>query len=129
MEKDIINKYIANFRIFLSPYMKRDVCMKSVVYPYNEGAIILVELLVGKTSSDEFKSNSLTLVGAMNKTGLFEEPDSPVSIKGTKLVVSNSKVVIIKSSEKDLWSAKSAYEDVSKIMDFIKEKKYGRRQD
>jgi hypothetical protein len=127
MEKDLIRKYIANFRIFLSPFMKKDVAMKAVVYPYDDGAILLVELAVGKTSSDEFKSGSVTLVGAMNKTGLFEEPESSLSIKGTRIVVSNSRVVIIKSSEADLWSAKAAFDDVSKFMDFIKEKKYGRR--
>lgn len=125
MEKDIINKYIANFRIFLSPYMKNDVTMKVVAYPYDEGAIVVVELAVGKSSSTEIKSNSVTLVGAMSKSGLFEEPERPVYIRGTKIVVSNSKIVIIKSSEKKQWTPKTAFDDVSKIMDFLKVKKYG----
>lgn len=127
MEKDIINKYSANFRIFLSPFMKNDVTMKLVAYPYDDGAIMVIELAVGKSNSTEIKSNSVTLVGAMDKTNLFEEPERPVSIKGTKIVVSNSKVVIIKSSESELWDAKAAYKDVKNIMNFITEKKYGRR--
>lgn len=126
MEKDIINKYIANFRIFLSPYMKNDVTMKVVAYPYDDGAILVIELAVGKSNSTEIKSNSMTLVGAMAKTNLFEEPERAVSISGTKIVVSNSKIVIIKSSEKKHWTAKSAFDDVSKIMDFLKGKKYDR---
>lgn len=126
MEKDIINKYIANFRIFLSPYMKNDVTMKVVAYPYNDGAILVIELAVGKSNSTEIKANSMTLVGAMAKTNLFEEPERPVSISGSKIVVSNSKIVIIKSSEKKHWTVKSAFDDVSKIMDFLKGKKYGR---
>lgn len=126
MEKDIINKYIANFRIFLSPYMKNDVTMKVVAYPYDDGAILVIELAVGKSNSTEIKSNSMTLVGAMAKTNLFEEPERSVSISGTKIVVSNSKIVIIKSSEKKHWTAKSAFDDVSKIMDFLKGKKYDR---
>lgn len=126
MEKDIINKYIANFRIFLSPYMKNDVTMKVVAYPYDDGAILVIELAVGKSNSTEIKSNSMTLVGAMAKTNLFEEPERPVSISGSKIVVSNSKIVIIKSSEKKHWTAKYAFDDVSKIMEFLKGKKYGR---
>ena len=127
MEKDIINKYIANFRTFLSPYMKNDVTMKTTAYPYDGGAILVIELALGKSNATEFKSNSVTLVGAMAKTGLFEEPESSVSINGTKLVVSSSKVVIIKSSEKHLWKPRAAFDDVSKIMDFIADKKNGRR--
>lgn len=126
MEKDVINKYIANFRIFLSPYMKNDVTMKVVAYPYSDGAILVIELAVGKSNSTEIKANSVTLVGAMAKTNLFEEPEKPISISGSKIVVSNSKIVIIKSSEKKHWTAKSAFDDVSKIMDFLKAKKYGR---
>lgn len=127
MEKDIINKYIANFRIFFSPYMKNDVTMKVVAYPYNDGAILVIELAKGKSSDTNFKSNSVTLVGAMDKTGLFEEPDNPVSIKGSRIIVSNTKIVIIKSSEHELWSVKAAFEDVSKIMNFITDKKHERR--
>lgn len=126
VEKDVINKYIANFRTFLSPYMKNDVTMKTIIYPYNEGAILVIELALGKSNSTEFKANSVTLVGAMGKSNLFEEPESSVSIKGTKIVVSNAKIVIIKSSESELWSAKSSFEDVSKIMNFIADKKNGR---
>lgn len=106
--------------------MKNDVTMKAVAYPYDEGAIIVVELAVGKSNSTEIKANSVTLVGAMSKSGLFEEPERSVSIRGTKIVVSNSKIVIIKSSEEKQWTAKAAFDDVSKIMDFLKGKKYGR---
>lgn len=127
MEKDIINKYISNFRTFLSPYMKGDVVMKSVIYPYDDGAIMVVELSVGGSSFVKFESNSVTLIGAMSKSNLFEEPDRPVSIIGTKIVVSNSKIVIIKSSNDKMWSAKAAFDDVNNIMNFISEKKYGRR--
>lgn len=126
MGKDIINKYTANFRIFLSPYMKNDVTMKVVAYPYDDGAILVIELAEGKSNSTEIKANSVTLVGAMAKTNLFEEPEKPVSISGSKIIVSNSRIVIIKSSEKKHWTAKSAFDDVSKIMDFLKVKKYGR---
>jgi hypothetical protein len=127
VEKDTINKYIANFRTFFSPYMKEDVTMKTIIYPYDEGAILVLGLAVGKSNTTEFKANSVTLVGAMEKSNLFEEPESSVSIRGTKIIVSRSKIVIIKSSELNLWSAKSAFDDVSKIMNFISEKKHGRR--
>ena len=100
--------------------------MKTIIYPYDEGAILVVELAIGKSNTTEFKANSVTLVGAMEKSSLFEEPERPVSISGSKIVVSNSKIVIIKSSERKHWTAKSAFDDVSKIMDFLKEKKYGR---
>lgn len=127
MEKSVINKYIANFRSFFSPYMKNDVTMKTTIYPYDDGAILVIELAIGKSNSTEFKANSITLVGAMAKSNLFEEPENSVSIKGTKIIVSKSKIVIIKSSESELWEAKSSFDDVSKIMDFIAEKKNGRR--
>ena len=101
--------------------------MKTIIYPYNEGAILVLGLAVGKSNTTEFKANSATLVGAMEKSNLFEEPESSVSIRGTKIIVSRSKIVIIKSSELNLWSAKSAFDDVSKLMNFISEKKHGRR--
>lgn len=107
--------------------MKEDVTMKTIIYPYDDGAILVVELAIGKSNTTEFKANSVTLVGAMEKSNLFEEPESSVSITGTKIVVSRSKIVIIKSSDLKLWSAKSAFDDVSKIMNFISEKKHGRR--
>lgn len=107
--------------------MKNDVTMKTTIYPYDDGAILVIELAIGKSNSTEFKANSITLVGAMAKSNLFEEPENSVSIKGTKIIVSKSKIVIIKSSESELWEAKSSFDDVSKIMDFIAEKKNGRR--
>lgn len=82
--------------------MKNDVTMKIVAYPYDDGAILVIELAEGKSNSTEIKANSVTLVGAMAKTNLFEEPEKPVSVSGSKIIVSNSRIVIIKSSEKTL---------------------------
>ena len=127
MNKDAINLYIANFRKFFAPYMKNDVTMKVMSYPYDDGALMVMELAIGKSNSTEFKSNSITLRDAMVKSGIFEDPENATSVDSTKILVSKSRFVVIKPFIPNLWDAKAAMKDVDNLMDFITDKKNGRR--
>ena len=107
--------------------MKNDVTMKVVSYPYDDGALMVMELAIGKSNATEFKANSKTLKDAMTKSGIFEDPENATSVDSTKILVSKSRFAVIKPSSLNLWTAKAAMKDVENLMNFITDKKNGRR--
>ena len=106
MKKEIINSYIINFRRLFSPYTKPDVSIKITVYPYSDGAIIIMELNYNSSNNTEFKSESTSMAEAMSKTNLFDEPNDAMSIHTTRIFSQNNKIIIIKGEEEDLWTDK-----------------------
>lgn len=125
MKKEIINSYIINFRRLFSPYTKPDVSIKITVYPYTDGAIIIMELNYNSSNNTEFKSESTSMAEAMSKTNLFDEPNEAMPIHTTKIFSQNNKIIIIKGGEEDLWTNKSAQNDIDNFLTSLKKRKDG----
>lgn len=125
MKKEIINSYIINFRRLFSPYTKPDVSIKITVYPYTDGAIIIMELNYNSSNNTEFKSESTSMGEAMSKTNLFDEPDEAMPIHTTRIFSQNNKIIIIKGEEEDLWTNKSAQNDIDIFLTSLKKRKDG----
>ena len=125
MKKEIINSYIINFRRLFSPYTKPDVSIKITVYPYSDGAIIIMELNYNSSNNTEFKSESTSMAEAMSKTNLFDETNDAMSIHTTRIFSQNNKIIIIKGEEEDLWTNKSAQNDIDNFLTSLKKRKDG----
>ena len=125
MKKEIINSYIINFRRLFSPYTKPDVSIKITVYPYSDGAIIIMELNYNSSNNTEFKSESTSMAEAMSKTNLFDEPNDAMSIHTPRIFSQNNKIIIIKGEEEDLWTNKSAQNDIDNFLTSLKKRKDG----
>ena len=70
MEKQDIQKYINNFRRLFSSYLKPNVGMQTTVYPFDKGAIIVVELNINSLNKDELRASSINIQEALKKTNL-----------------------------------------------------------
>src|SRR3712207_7959419 len=72
MERDIINRYVINFKRFIAPFTKEGVSIKTSIYPYTDGSIIVFEMDFNASGNTEYKSNSETMQEAMRKTQMFD---------------------------------------------------------
>ena len=125
MEKEIINKYLINFRRLFSPFLKKDVSMNISAYPYANGAIMVIELDYNSSNNTIFVEDSKTMAEAMEKTNLFDSPGQASPISTTKIIIQRNKLVIIKGDEESLWNDKSAKNDVDNILSSLTERKNG----
>lgn len=123
MEKDLINRYIINFRRFVAPYTKEDVSIKAVVYPYTNGAIIVFQLDFNSSNNTDYRSLSSSMQEAMKRTNLFDNPQDASDITSTKVIVNKNTIIVIKGDDAELWQDKSAKTDVSNIISSIEGRK------
>lgn len=124
-DRSIINGYIANFRRILSNFLKQGVGMQSVIYPFSDGAIIVVALGYNLSSKDEYRSISQSINEALEKTNIFDKSNEITSALGTNIVINRNKVILIKDNDQKQWDNDAASHDVSKIIASIANKKDG----
>lgn len=125
MEKEIINRYLINFRRLFSPFLKKDVSMNISAYPYANGAIMVIELDYNSSNNTIFVEDSSTMAEAMERTNLFDSPEQASPILSTKIIIQQDKVVIIKGDDEHLWTDKSAKNDVDNILSSLTDRKNG----
>lgn len=123
MEKEIINRYLINFRRLFSPFLKKDVSMNISAFPYDDGAIMVVGLAYNSSNNTIFVEDSKTMADAMEKTNLFDSPEQASPIISTKIIIQNTKVVVIKGDDDSLWTDKAAKNDVDNILSSLIERK------
>ena len=73
MERTTIQNYINNFRTHISRFLKENVGLKTIVYPYHNGAVLIFEPGVNMPNNDEYKKEVSTINDALMKTNLFEK--------------------------------------------------------
>lgn len=125
MEKEIINRYLINFRRYFTPYLKTDVSVKNSVFPYVDGAIIIMELGYNSSNNTEYRVTSRTLTEAMERTNLFDDPASASPIFETKIVTIKNRIIIMKNDNMTFWSEKAAHTDVNNLMASLKDSRNG----
>lgn len=105
--------------------MKKDVSMKSVVYPYPNGALILMTLAVNESNNNEFRSDSTSLSDALAKTNMIADPENATDIKDTKIFIHKNNILIIKGVDTSNWSADRSYKDANNIVNYLDGKRNG----
>ena len=115
MNTEAINSYIINVRRFIAPFLKPNVSMRFVIYPFNNGAVMVAEFGFNGDNNTTFESKVSTMNEAIAKTNLFDAPNELQPINGTKFIIGNGRVVIIKGIDAS-WSEKDAETDVKKIL-------------
>jgi len=118
MTKDTINSYLINFRRFITPFLKPDVSIRFITYPFKDGAVLVSEFDMNGNNNTEYRADSSTLNEAIAKTNLFDKPNELQPINNTKIIIGNGKVVIIKGTSAS-WTEKEANEDVNKFLSSI----------
>ena len=121
MDRNIIQSYLNNFRIYLSPHLKKDVGVKATVWPHDSGVIIRFELEVGGVNKEEFKHPTPTLLDALHKANV-DLPDAlnsyhKVLFAGTNMVLRGKYIFFIKDLEPGTWSEDQAATDVINLID------------
>lgn len=123
MERALINNYLSNFRRLVSPFLKQDVSLKSVVYPFKKGALIVVEFNYDGNGNTDYRSQSENIQEALRRSNLFEDPENASDIDGTKLFIQKNKLIALKGESDSNWDAVSAKSDVTSFINAIDNQK------
>lgn len=118
MEKQDIQKYINNFRRLFSSYLKPNVGMQTTVYPFDKGAIIVVELNIETLNKDDIRTKSNDIQDALKRTNLFEseKKEDIHNFVGTNIILIKNKVVFIKDNNLSEWTLNKVEQDIEKIV-------------
>lgn len=131
MNSDLFNPYFNYFTSCFSRRLKPGWGIKMTIYPFTQGAVIVVSMKQGIANSLAKKQESTNLGGALSKTGLFA-PDKiiPISNKtiGDTSVGINSitRYVLFKSDSESSWNEVAAHNDVETIIEKTRAK-YGKK--
>ena len=118
MEKQDIQKYINNFRRLFSSYLKPNVGMQTTVYPFDKGAIIVIELNIETLNKDDIRTKSNDIQDALKRTNLFEseKKEDIHNFVGTNIILIKNKVVFIKDNNLSEWTLSKVEKDIEKIV-------------
>ena len=118
MDKEIIQKYLNNLRRLLSPYLQPNIAFQIRVYPFNEGAIIVITFGYNMANQDSFIMDSASFVEARNKVNLLELNGfgEGVHFGGTNIFMNANRIVLIKDFTDNEWTEQKAQEDVLKFL-------------
>lgn len=105
--------------------MKKDVSMKSVVYPYPNGAVMLITLAINESNNTEYRADCISINDALDKTKLIADPENATEIKDTKIFIHKNNILVIKGIGKDNWDAHKAYKDANNIVNYLDSKRNG----
>ncbi len=118
MEKQDIQKYINNFRRLFSSYLKPNVGMQTTVYPFDKGAVIVIELNIDSLNKDDIRTKSNDIQDALKRTNLFEseKKEDVHNFVGTNIILVKNKVVFIKDNNLSEWTLSKVEQDIDKIV-------------
>lgn len=123
LDKPVINRYLNSFRIAFSRYLKAGVGLQSTVFPFPNGAVIVIEVGFELQAKDLIRSDSASLHDALERTNLFAEVPTKTEIPGTFIILHRNKVLLIKNDEPSQWSQAQTSADIDTIFNSIKSRK------
>jgi len=118
MEKEKIQIYLNNFRRFFTPYVRKDINFRTVVYPADDGAIIEIFFKKFAPVKDEFKKQEKSIVNALMRIDQhsFGGNLNGFHFTGTNIVLEQGKILIIKENKDSEWSIEKAKDDINKLV-------------
>ena len=122
-DRKIIGYYLNNFRRLFSPMRRDGVGLSFIIYPHNDGAIIVGELGMNKPTKDEYRKEASSLNDAMDRTQLFMAGIEAEKEPGTLVVLSKNCIIIVKDNELSQWAEAATIQDVQKVLDMVIEKR------
>ena len=131
MNADLYNIYFNSFSTYLTGRIKPGWGMKMTIYPFAQGAVIVVVMKQGIANTLIKKSSSANLGEALSMTSLFtQEKITPIANKtvgDTQIgVLSLTQYVLLKNNREQSWSVAAAQSDIDEIITKAKAK-YGKK--
>jgi len=113
-----INRYIDNFRKWLTPYIKPNVSTDIDIYNCgSEGALLVVNFKPSGKNREQVHNNFTSISKALqSQNQSFISGDSIFQFHGTNLFMDPEKIFIIKEDNYDEWTDRKSKEDVEKII-------------
>jgi hypothetical protein len=92
--------------------------MKSTVFPFDKGAVIVIELNIDSLNKDDIRAKSNDIQDALKKTNLFEseKKEDIHNFVGTNIILVKNKVVFIKDNNLSEWTLSKVEQDIDKIV-------------
>lgn len=118
MDKNTIQIYLNNFRRFFSPYLKKDINFRTVVYPAENGAIIEINFTKFAPVKDEYRKKEKFLVDSLKRIDQhsFGGNLDGFQFSGTNFILEGDKIFIIKDNKDSEWTINKVREDISKLL-------------
>ena len=119
-DKEVIKKYINNFRQHLTPHLKRGISVKSMIHPSTDSGAVL-EFSLGKNieSEDDYKPATTSVNASLDTVDQHAFGGNLFAFKfsGTSTVLEPGRIIIVKGEDNlDEWSDKAARDDVQKVI-------------
>ena len=130
MNTELFNTYFNYFTTCFSFRLKEGWGIKMTIYPFSQGAVVVVNMKKGVANSLDKKQESSNLGGALTKTALFSSekinPIADKSIGKTSYgIMSITQYVMFKSDSASSWSEEAAQEDIDNVIEKTRAK-YGK---
>ena len=123
--KEII-QYLNNFRRLFSNFLKNGVGIQITTYPFDKGYVVIVELGLGIKTKEEMRAQSPNLQTALKRTNLFDTQNIPQEMLETYIILSQNKIILIKTDDEKQWSDEAVVADMKNIMKQIVENRRNR---
>jgi len=118
MEQNVIQRYINEFRKYITPNLKPNIGLEIDIYNCgSEGAVLIIFFKPGGKSNDKEIDNYNSIADVLNSINqnFIGGNMSGVVFGGTNMMMDRGRVVMIKDSSKDEWSSSQLKEDLRKI--------------
>ena len=119
MDRSLIIPYLNAFRKAMSVYLREGVGIKSIVFPFDTGAVVVFELGDNVKSSDEFRNDSKGFVDALRRTNLFTVDDNTATPTNTFIAPIGNHIILVKNDELETWVINQAESDVRQLISKI----------
>jgi hypothetical protein len=118
MEREKIQNYINNFRRKISPYLKANIGLKTIVYPYDKGIFMSFEFGLNNQNKEEFRGECRNIAEVFQRAKVtsFGGSNSKATFNGTNFIMFENIVNIIKDFDEDEWTDDQASKDVQRIL-------------
>lgn len=126
----LYQNYFDAFVIEAKKYIKQGIAVKCQFYPFDEGALIYIELSNNEQNKAVQRKTEKNLSGALHRTNLFKDAtydkfkDKNIT-KTLYYILSPRKFLLFKNLEDSEWNNQSASNDFLVIMGKVNEK-YGK---
>lgn len=119
-DRQLLQRYINDFRRHLAPYLRPSIGLSCVAYPaLQSGALLEFTIGPGIANEDHIKEPFPTVNDALAsiKQRAFGGSLSGFHFGGTNVVMEDNRIILIKGEDApDHWSDKGALEDVKRIV-------------
>lgn len=123
MDKNIIKKYVDDFRRIFSTFVKSGVTIDSIICPYKGGTVCIFQFNTNNSESVIIKDSNKTAMDVLESEGIegiisvgSGVNKENIRFSGTNIANMGNRLVIIKDDDPDEWSITAVVNDVSKII-------------